>query len=115
MRKFLFSASLLLVVLLGVIVLIETSCNKNTTCVANVTVLDDATSLPVQGALVKIDYPNGKLQGDQGTTDASGKVSIKFKYEAILDVTVTHPKYSKPGVTIIKLEAGKTTEKTVRL
>ena len=115
MRKNLFSASVLLVLFLGLIVLFGSSCRKNTTCIANVTVLDNATSLPVSGALVRIDYPTGKLQSGQGTTDGNGKVSIKFQYEAVLDVTVTHPQYPAGATSIIKLEAGKTTEKTIRL
>lgn len=116
MRKILFSASVLLVIVLGVIVVFGTSCRKNTTCVASITVLDNATSKPISGALVKIDYTGtGKqLQSGQGTTDGNGNVRISFQLEAILDVNVTHPQY-QPATTIIKLEAGKTTEKTVRL
>ncbi|HEY6161260.1 MAG TPA: hypothetical protein VI112_08555 [Bacteroidia bacterium] len=89
------------------------ACKKETTCYANITVLD-VNGAPVVGATVKLDCStcgnnNSTLQIDQSTTDASGRASFTFKYEAVLDI---HVNGGSP-VGVVKLEAGKTAEKTV--
>ena len=93
------------------------SCKKETTCYANITVLDASTQAPVVGATVKLDCStcptNSTLQTDQTTTDASGRAAFTFKYEAVLDIHVTLGSRTATGV--VKLEAGKTVEKTVSL
>ena len=93
------------------------SCKKETTCYANITVLDAVTQAAVTGATVMLDCStcpnNSTLQTDQTTTDASGRASFTFKYEAVLDIHVTLGNRTATGV--VKLEAGKTVEKTVNL
>ena len=89
------------------------NCKKETTCYANVTVVD-VNGTPVTGATVKLDCStcnntNSTLQIDQATTDASGRASFTFKYEAVLDI---HVNGGSP-VGVVKLEAGKTVDRTV--
>lgn len=111
-------AALVAIVITAVLPL---SCKKETTCYANITVVDATTNAPVSGATVKLDCstcpPPGNGQSlstaDQQTTDGSGKASFTFKYEAVLDIHVTLQSRTASGV--IKLEAGKTVEKTVPL
>ena len=47
-------------------------------------------------------------------TDANGEVTYTFKYPAILDIQVTHISYGS-AEDLIKLEEGKTVNKTVTL
>ncbi len=92
----------------------HTSCKKDQNCYATLTVVDTLNA-PVQAATVKLNCqqcnPPGSLQEQTGTTDASGKVSFTFRLPAILDVYITHPLH-QPFQGILKLEEGKTVEKT---
>ena len=105
------------VIALAITVVLPVSCKKETTCYANITVLDATTNAPVTGATVKLDCSTcpttSTLQTDQTATDASGRAAFTFKYEAVLDITVTLGSRTATGV--VKLEAGKTVEKTVAL
>ena len=101
---------------LSLVLLIGSSCNKNTACGASV-VCKDANGEPVKGATVLL-YANIKpnVDGDvkaQGVTDENGKVAFVFKLPAIFDVRATVN--SKKATGIIKLEEGKTVEKIVVL
>ncbi len=105
------------------------SCTKNTDCKAMVKVVY-ADGSPVDGAAVKL-YATVKtgaiatVTADikaNGTTDGAGTVSFLFKLPAIYDIqasivstsTGTAPvTATMVGVGIIKLEEGKTVEKTV--
>jgi hypothetical protein len=97
--------------------LLDFSCKKETTCYANIIVVDANIQAPIIGATVKLDCgtcsnpSTSNLQTDQTTTDASGRASFTFKYEAVLDITVTSSQ--GPATGVVKLEAGKTVEKTV--
>lgn len=117
MKNYYKLGSLALVIALVITVLIPTSCKKETTCTAEITVLDATTNQPVTGATVMLDCSTcpttGTLQSDQTVTDASGRCSFSFKYEAVLDIHVTLQTRTATGV--VKLEAGKTVEKTVAL
>lgn len=111
--------------IVGIGFLFNTSCKKNTDCVANIQCLD-STSAPMSDANVFI-YANvktttgGTVTADlkaSAITDASGRVSFTFKLPAIYDIkaTKTVGTTTMTGISIIKLEEGKTVEKvfTVR-
>ncbi len=114
--------------LLTGLVFTNTSCQKETDCKATVKCIDslgnavgDAT---VQlYALVKDpNDPKGTatytadVKAD-GTSDAGGEVRFTFKLPAIYDIKATGKMGTKTitGIGIIKLEEGKSTEKTVTL
>ena len=122
MKKLIFGSTALLIALFAFFSTGGTSCKKESQCDALITVLDTVGN-PVVGATVKLDC-NGcpppqsgstnTLQTDQQTTDASGRAAFAFKYEAVLDITVTHPTHLT-ATGILKLEAGKTTDKTITM
>ena len=113
MKKVLFGSTALFAFILMAMSLLQTSCAKESDCDAVVSVVDTVGS-PIVGATVKLDYNGGGLQSDQQVTDASGRASFTFKYEAVLDITVTHPQHALT-TGIIKLEAGKTVDKTITM
>lgn len=122
MKKLIFGTASLIVLFLAAYSTVGTSCNKETQCDAVITVLDTVGN-PIVGATVKLDCngcpppPPGSsatLQGDQQTTDGSGRASFSFQYEAVLDITVTHPTHTTT-TAILKLEAGKTTNKDITM
>ena len=92
----------------------QSSCSKNTTCVANITVLD-TNGLPAAGATVKL-YANinppGQVQA-MGNTDAAGNVSFTFQLPAIFDISAS--KGSHTGTGLIQLQVGGTVSATVKL
>ncbi len=107
------------------------SCEKNTDCKANIKCVNDSGQ-PLQNAAVQL-YANvktangGTVVADlkaNGVTDAGGMVSFLFKLPAIYDITATTTAVGTGssattstliGAGIIKLEEGKTVEKTVTL
>lgn len=110
---------------IGILFLFDTSCKKNTDCVANIQTLD-STGIGISGvdvflyASVKTTM-NGTVTADlkaSAVTDASGRVSFTFKLPAIYDIKATKVAGTSTmtGISIIKLEEGKTVEKvfTVR-
>ena len=122
MKKFLLGSTFLIAVMAMGVSTLQTSCNKETQCDAIVTVLDTVGN-PIVGALVKLDCNNcpppppgssATLQTNQQTTDGSGRASFSFQYEAVLDITVTHQSHTTT-TGIIKLEAGKTTDKNITM
>jgi len=108
--------------LLGVFYLCNTSCNKNTDCVATV-VCWDSTGTTMEGVDVllyaNVKTPNqGTITADlraSGKTDATGRVTFTFKLPAIYDIRATKSSATSTlsGVSIIKLEEGKNVEKIV--
>lgn len=107
----------------GLISMFNTSCKKNTDCIANVQCLD-SNGVGLSGVNVLL-YANVKtttggtvtadLKGN-ALTDASGRVSFTFKLPAIYDIKATKDASSTnsvTGVSIIKLEEGKTVEKII--
>ena len=101
---------------LSLVLLVNTSCNKNTDCGANI-VCKDANGQAVKGAEVLL-YANIKpnVDGDvkaRGVTDDNGKVKFIFKLPAIFDVKAEVN--SKTAKGMIKLEEGKTVEETVTI
>jgi hypothetical protein len=117
MKNFYKPGFIALFIALTMTVILPASCKKETTCYANITVLDATTNAPVVGATVMLDCSTcptqSTLQTDQTTTDASGRAAFTFKYEAVLDIHVTLGSRTATGV--VKLEAGKTVEKEVSL
>jgi hypothetical protein len=107
------------------------SCEKNTECKANIKCVNDAGQ-PLQNATVRL-YANvktstgGTVTADlkaNGVTDAGGLVSFVFKLPAIYDITATTTAVGSGsaaitstivGNGIIKLEEGKTVDKSVTL
>ena len=97
------------------------SCQKNTDCKLTVKTVD-ALGNVVGNATIKI-YANVKtssgatVEADlkaEGVSDNSGSSTYTFKLPAILDIKAVATG-SLSGVGIIKLEEGKTVEKTVTL
>ncbi len=108
------------------------SCEKNTDCKATVKCVD-ATGSAVPNAAVQL-YANVKTAQNttviadlkaNGVTDGGGNVSFVFKLPAIYDIVATTTAVNTGttgpatstlvGNSIIKLEEGKTVEKTVTL
>ena len=101
---------------LALALLMNTSCNKNKDCGANI-VCKDANGQAVKGADVLL-YANIKpsVDGDikaHGVTDENGKVTFIFKLPAIFDVKAEVN--SKKATGMIRLEEGKTVEETVTI
>ena len=110
----LFTTILAFAIILGV----STSCQKNTDCKLTITTVDSSGNY-LAGASVKL-YANVKtssgatVEADlkaEGISDGGGSSVYTFKLPAILDIKATLG--NKSGVGIIKLEEGKTVEKTV--
>jgi len=107
------------------VILSGTSCQKDTDCKATVKCVDSLDA-PVAGADVflyaGVESPDGKTTytGDvtaSGTTAGDGTVQFVFKLPAIFDIRATKiiGTNTITGVGIIKLEEGKTVDKTVTL
>ncbi len=104
------------------------SCQKDTDCKAKVT-CKDSLGAPVANANVLLyavvkdpNDPKGQATYTadvkaNGTSDASGEASFVFKLPAIYDIKATMVVSTKTliGTGIIKLEEGKTVEKSVTL
>ncbi len=97
---------------------LSTSCEKNTDCKLIIKTQRENGNI-VSGANVKL-YANVKtssgstVEADlkaEGVSDGSGSVSFTFKLPAILDIKAVSD--TLEGVGIIKLEEGKTVDKTV--
>jgi hypothetical protein len=106
------------IIALGLILGVSTSCQKDTDCKLTITTVDSVGNY-LPNATVKL-YANVKtstgstVEADlkaEGVSDGSGKSVYTFKLPAILDIKATLG--NKSGVGIIKLEEGKTVEKTV--
>lgn len=98
---------------------LNTSCQKKTDCKLIVKTVDEA-GLPVAASAIKL-YANVKtssgatVEADlkaEGLSDGGGSSTYTFKLPAILDVKATGPG-TLTGVGIVKLEEGKTVEKTI--
>lgn len=108
---------------LSTVVFNLSSCRKETDCIASVKCVDsignalsDVNILlyaPVKGADGKTTY-TGDVTAS-GNTDGGGQIKFTFKLPAIYDIKATLAVGSRTlnGSGVIKLEEGKTTEKTV--
>lgn len=111
-------------VLLSSLALITTSCEKETKCIALIK-CTDSTGIALANAdvllfaLVKnsagVTY-TADIKAN-GFSDANGDVSFTFKLPAIYDIKATLESNSQSliGNGIIKLEEGKTIQKTIKL
>ncbi|MGP8215164.1 MAG: hypothetical protein ACLQQ4_06340 [Bacteroidia bacterium] len=136
-----FSGFFFSVLLLCIFAVSQSSCDKNTTCIANVYVVDTAgtmvgtywsgTEYPVASATVKL-WANisgsSNIGGSGaptavGTTDNTGHVQFSFQLPAILDITasgtvtvdslgIPRPK-TMAGTGLIQLTIGGTATQTV--
>jgi hypothetical protein len=113
--------SAIAIALIGIVYLLNTSCEKKTDCTA-VIYCRDSTDTPLIGAAVQL-FANvktpqgGTITADlraSGSTDEAGRVSFIFKLPAIYDIRATTAS-SLVGTGIIKLEEGKTVEKVIIL
>lgn len=104
----------------AIILSVSTSCQKNTDCKLTISTVDSLGNY-LPNATIKL-YANVKtstgstVEADlkaEGISDGSGKSVYTFKLPAILDIKATLG--NKSGVGIIKLEEGKTVEKTVKV
>jgi stress response protein SCP2 len=110
---------------LACITFTSVSCEKETDCKAVVTCVD-SVGTPVNNADVilyaLVKSPDGKTTYTadvkaQGFTEGDGTVNFTFKLPAIYDIkaTATVATRTLTGIGIIKLEEGKTIEKTVTM
>jgi hypothetical protein len=110
------------------IVFTNTSCQKDTDCKARVKCVDSIGRAVANANVLlyaQIKDPNDpKSQNTytadvkaEGNTDGAGEVEFVFQLPAILDIRATGSVGTKTvvGNSIIKLEEGKTAEKTVTL
>ncbi len=110
------------------------SCDKDTWCYIDVTVLDSKNeNKPAGGAWVKIQYvkeneadPYNPITGtiaDTGQCDASGVYRTKFAAPAIFTIlarvdepdTLNHKSYYREGEKSIRLKEGETVTATVKI
>jgi hypothetical protein len=98
---------------------LTTSCEKKTDCKLTITTVD-ASGFALSNIKVKL-YANVKtssgstVEADlkaEGTSDGSGSSTYTFKLPAILDIRAIGTN-SMIGTGIIKLEEGKSVEKTI--
>lgn len=103
---------------------LSTSCEKKTDCKVTIKTVD-STGFAVSNVRVKL-YANVKnstgatVEADlkaEGTSDASGQTTFTFKLPAILDIKAIGlaGADSLQGIGIVKLEIGKSVEKSVTM
>ena len=102
------------------------SCDKDTNCYVQITVVDEATHMPVQGVFVKIDIDSSYISA-QGYTNAVGRFDTVFsapaifnvaaKYETGYDSIYTPDKFYcyRKGNNTIRLKEGDTVTSTINL
>jgi hypothetical protein len=99
--------------IIGIVILYST-CNKDTDCDAVITVkMQSDTNIIVPNATVKIHKEDVYVEG---VSDANGQFRHTFKLEAILDVDAKVPGTPPDtlyGQTVIRLKPGKTVYKSV--
>jgi 5-hydroxyisourate hydrolase-like protein (transthyretin family) len=109
-----------IIIAAGLLVFSFSACQKKTDCTANIT-CNDTQGKPMNGVEVRL-FANVKTSTNTtkvadvkatGVTDKDGKVSFIFKLPAIFDVNASVG--TSTATALIKLEEGKTTEKTVEI
>lgn len=61
------------------------SCDKDTNCYLDVTVVDETTRAPIAGAKITISQNGGSLH-DEGITDVNGLYSTHFSAPAVVNI-----------------------------
>ena len=105
--------SALIIFLMSLIAFSFSTCKKDTSCEALITVkLQSDTSVIVPAAIVELKKADVYIDG---VSDASGQFRHTFKLEAILDVYAEkdNPGDTLRGLTVIRLKPGETVGKTV--
>ncbi len=113
------SYSFLILVFSLIVVGTGTSCKKDHTCTAHIKVVDHLGT-PVAGATVVL-YKTGITQyngtpanvSDTKITDLNGETTHVFPNPSVLDISVSFN--NRTSSEVIRLEEGKTIEKTVTL
>ena len=104
------------------------ACDKDTDCYVQISVIDEDTKVPVQGAFVKIDIDSSYISA-KGNTDNKGQFYATFSAPAIFNVAVTYENASmydsiytqelfycyRKGNNTIRLKEGDTVKSTVML
>jgi hypothetical protein len=112
-------------VLLAAVCLVPASCHKDTKCTTLIKCID-SSGAAINAANVLLYAPVKSQDGKttytaditaSGTTDQFGEVSFEFRLPAIYDIKATGMAGKKEvvGTGVVKLEEGKTVEKTVTL
>jgi hypothetical protein len=110
--------------IISCLVFTNTSCRKNTDCVAAINCVDSTgtswSNANVQLYAVVKTASGGTVIADvkaNGPTDGDGRAKFTFKLPAIYDIRATAQSGTRTfkGSGIIKLEEGKTVEATVTL
>jgi len=65
------------------------SCDKDTNCYVEVTVIDEVTKKPVKNVFVKIDIDNSYVNAE-GYTNAAGRFDAEFSAPALFNVSATY-------------------------
>lgn len=131
-KKSLFLVGALLISVLSA--LLFTSCDKDTWCYIDVTVIDSKNNnLPAPGAWVKIQYvkendsdPSNPITGtiaDTGQCDASGVYKTRFAAPAIFTIvarvdepdTLNNRSYYREGEKSVRLKESETVTTTVKI
>lgn len=73
-----------------------TSCDKDTNCYLDVTVIDEATRVPVSAVAVEVMQDGGNVHA-WGITDGGGKYSTHFGAPAIVKIKATLQLYNEAG------------------
>ncbi len=110
-----FSKYLMLLFLLVGLLMVFSTCKKETETEVIITVkygLDTLLAVPIYNAEVIIEKGDISVKG---ITDLAGQFHYTFDIEAILDVKVTSYDYIPPaeGESTIRLKQGKTLKKTI--
>ena len=115
-----------LILIGGLSTLYFASCDKDTNCYVQITVVDEVTHAPIQGVFVKIDIENSYINAE-GYTDAAGIFNATFaapaiynvaaKYETGYDETYTPELFYcyRKGNNTIRLKEGDTVYSTINL
>ena len=76
-----------------------TSCDKDTNCYLDVTVIDETTKQPISMATVEVLQDNGTVHA-MGITDGSGSYSTHFVAPAIVKIKAVLQLYNEQGQKI---------------
>lgn len=110
----------------GLSTIFFSACDDDTNCYVRVSVIDEATKMPVSGVFVKIDIDSSYINA-QGTTDMLGQFFAQFTAPAIYNVSIkkeggydtlyTPDQFYcyRKGNNTIRLKEGDTVETTVIL
>lgn len=125
-----FYTALLIIPIAVMLFQVSSSCNGPQPAKCIITVMDSAGRKTLTGVKVHL-YANVTYNGQtyssdlkaDGVTGSDGKVAFSFKNPAVMDILATVPNCTVSGANhvyctasgIVKMEEGKTAEKTVRV